>query len=76
MRQGRRLWDRRTRHIIGKWEEVAIKRHRAESNPRSRKKRSVTKHEAHLGKAGSFLTFSTVQIKERDLARVQKGSNF
>lgn len=68
--------DRRTRRIIGKWEEVASKRHRAESNPRSRSKRTVTKHSRpRLGIERSFLAFSTVRNQRTsDLARVHKGS--
>lgn len=67
--------DRRIRQIMCKWEEVAGKLHRAESNPRSRSKRTVTKQQTRLGIEGSFLAFSTVRNQRtRDLARVHKGS--
>ena len=62
---------------MDKREEVAGKRHRAESNPRSRSKRTVTKHQTRLGIEGSFSgLFLRPAIKEtwRDLARVHKGS--
>lgn len=68
--------QRRTQRIMDKREEVAGKRHRAESNPRSRSKRTVTKHQTRLGIEGSFSgLFPRPAIKEtwRDLARVHKG---